>query len=562
MIEKEIGATLSATNDGNSPLREALVRGEVWLWFLAMVVACLLVMRGVEGKLYNDSYQYLSMAHNLRARGEIATSIIEFDTERSRGRIPAPATTVAPGYPVAICAVEWLRLSPEKAGLLVSLVSMAAVVPLLWLGSGLLAATRNMQRAVALCWVINAVAITIATSVISEGLFILLSLGGVVLLLYYEKSGEGNRFVVPLGMALIGLSYWVRYAGVLLVAGLCVYTAWRVLFRRGQVILWISSLAVCLGIVACGMFRNLVISGTWRGGNDLVVHTPASKVLHDTASIGYHLFFGLSRPHLGIGIVISVMTAMAIGFVLREGAAKAAARLCSDPVVLLLLVLVGGYVSGMIYLGMTTMIISNYSPRYFLPILPEVFLLGAAVAAALWRLQTNARKRRMTVMLASVALCAYAGENIRDLQRYKYNPGHVMVARYFQEPLQESKPLADWVESHIPPESVVLATDGQASAYALKRKVISLVSPAMSHGKWDEQEVRRTMAAFHARYLIIYPGMPDDLAPEQRDSAFLHSLAQGEHPSWLVMAARNSHVAILEDIEESRENSRLSSVGR
>ena len=39
----------------------ALGRYEVWLWTLAMLLICLLADRGVGGKLFNDSYQYLSM---------------------------------------------------------------------------------------------------------------------------------------------------------------------------------------------------------------------------------------------------------------------------------------------------------------------------------------------------------------------------------------------------------------------------------------------------------------------------------------------------------------------
>jgi len=543
--------------------REALESYEVWLWLLLMVLTCLpTVHRAGGGKLFNDSYQYLSMAQNLRARGEIATSIIEFDTERSSGRIPAPATTVAPGYPVAIRAVEWAGFTTERAGLLVSLVGMAAALPLLWWGAGLLGAARNGQRAVVLCWAVNSGVVGFATSVLSEGLFILLSLGGVVLLLYYEKAGEDSRKIALVaGMALIGLSYCVRYAGILVVAPVCLYTAWRVLFRRERIMLWISSLAVCLAIVACGMIRNAMIAGTWRGGNDLVVHTRLSKVLHDTASIGYHLFFGFSSTHLGIGAVIAVLAVLAIGILMRGSAAKCAIREF-DPATLLLLMVVGGYVAGMIYLGMTTMIIFNFSPRYFLPILPELLLLGAAGAATAWHLQTDLRKRRAIGVLAVIALCAYAGENIRDLQRYDVHPEHLLVAGYYQEATPEGRPLADWVEKNIPTNSVVLATDGQASAYVLHRLTISLVSPQMSHGKWDENEVRQTMAAFHARYLIAYPRASDESAPEQRESAFLHSLAQGEHPYWLVVATRTSDVVIFEDTDEGQEAGRLSSQSR
>jgi hypothetical protein len=540
---------MTTSLQGSTNTRETLGRYEVWLWISVMVLVCLLSIRGVGGKLANDSYQYLSMAHNLQSRGEIATSIIEFDTERSRERIPAPATTVAPGYPVAIRAVEWTRIRPESAGLLISLISMAAVVPLLWWGAGMLGATRGMQRAAVLIWVINAQVVEHATSVLSEGLFTLLVVGGVVLLICYEKMGESSRpFVVVMGMALIGLSYFVRYAGLLVMAALITYTAWRVLYRRDRIMLWVSSLTACMGIVACGMIRNTVIAGTWRGGNDLVVHTPASKVLHDTVSIGYHLFFGASRPHLGIALVVSAAAMMAIAVILRKNFAKVAAW--PDSVVFLS-ILLGGYTAGMMYLGMTTMIIFNFSARYFLPILPEVILLGAAVMASVWPLETQVRERRALGVLAAIALCAYAGENVREIHKYDYRPEHLMVAAYYTEPTLEGTSLGAWVEKNIPPESVILATDGQASAYAIHRATISLVSPRMSHGKWDENQVRQTISTFHARYLITYPGISDDSAPEQRESTFLHGLMQGERPSWLVLAAQSPHVTIFEDTENT-----------
>jgi hypothetical protein len=512
-----------------------------------MVLVCLLANRGAVGKLYNDSYQYLSMAYNLQTHGEVATSIVEFDTERSRGRIPAPATTVAPGYSVAIRMLSWTQIAPEKTGLLISLLGMAGVVPLLWWSSGLVGATRNMRRAVILIWIINADMVNLATSVISEGLFTFLVLSGVALLLYCVKMGEsGHQIALPIGMALIGLSYWVRYAGLLVVVGLVAYVAWRLIFRRERIMLWFVSLATGLFIVACGMVRNAVIAGTWRGGNDLVVHTPITKVLHDTASIGYHLFFGAS-PHVGIGTVISIASVLVIALLLRRNSGMMG-PVWSDASVLLLL-LVGGYAAAMMYAGMTTMIIFNYSTRYFLPMLPELLLLGVAVAAYVWPLQTDSARRRATIVLGAVALCGYAGQNIREMQRFDYRPEHLLIASYYMEPTQEGTALGDWVARNIPPESVIVATDGQASAYALHRPAISLVSPRMSHGKWDENQVRQTMAAFHARYLITYPGISDESASEQRESEFLHDLVQGEHPAWLVPAAHNSHVAIFEDTE-------------
>ena len=68
----------------------------------AMALLSIVYVHSKGVRLSNDAYQYLSIAENLRTRGKIATSIVHFDTERARGRLPAPETTFPPGYSLAL----------------------------------------------------------------------------------------------------------------------------------------------------------------------------------------------------------------------------------------------------------------------------------------------------------------------------------------------------------------------------------------------------------------------------------------------------------------------------
>jgi hypothetical protein len=197
---------------------------EVCLWMLAMAVLIFLSVNKFGLRFNNDSYQYLSVAENLRTRGEIATSIVEFDPERARGILPAPETTFPAGYPVAINLLAKTGLSPEKAAWLVSMLSMLGVIPLLWWVSGMIGASPNLKRLTVALWCFNAQAIFYACSVATEGLFTVLVLGSVALFVFSEREGkQALRISLPAGMVLIGVAYWVRYAGILILAGIVTY---------------------------------------------------------------------------------------------------------------------------------------------------------------------------------------------------------------------------------------------------------------------------------------------------------------------------------------------------
>ena len=100
---------------------------------LALIVAVVqLPHQGMRPRLENDSFQYLSAASQVRSTGQMATTLVHFDTERKHGVIPAPLTWFPPGYPIAIGAVSTLGLSFETSALLISVACFVLVTAGAW----------------------------------------------------------------------------------------------------------------------------------------------------------------------------------------------------------------------------------------------------------------------------------------------------------------------------------------------------------------------------------------------------------------------------------------------
>jgi hypothetical protein len=512
---------------------------------LAMAVMILLFVHRFEVRFNNDSYQYLSVAENLRTRGEIATSIIEFDPERARGQLPAPETTFPAGYSLAINCLGVTGLSPEKAAWLVSMFSMLGVIPLLWWGAGVAGAPPDLRRLAVMLWAFNAQAILYACSIASEGLFTVLVLGGAALFIFAEcNEGQAARTSLRAGMVLIGLAYWVRYAGILMVAGVLTYAGLLALRRSSRFWSWLLSLPLCLGIVLCGMMRNFWIAGTWKGGNTLAVHKSLTSVLYLFKGVCYHLILGNAKARLLIGGIVLILGFLAIVLTLLAPGYKGIGRILFSNTSMLLAILCSVYCTGIIYLGTRTMI--SFGTRMFVPILPAFVLLCVAVAAKSWQKKIDLKVRRTISWLVVIGTLGYASTNLYSLGQDAQASPHLEISSVLGESAPDGVLLRDWVGINMRTDTPVLSVEGQATGYLLQRPTISMVGRTFSSRKWDEDEVRKTMLDYQVRYLIIYPGIPAPFAPEQEESEFLQQLIAGKHPSWLLPVFRTAHVAIFE----------------
>lgn len=507
-----------------------LKKAEIVAWTLVpfVVLVALLVQRGTL--LSNDSYQYLSVAENLATGHGASTNLPYFDVEISHGVIPAPLTTFPPGYPAAVAFVHALGLRFDLAGGLVSALAIAVTVPLIAfacrpLGIGVIAA-----RLVLFAFVANSFSIRAGASAASDPLFTCLVVATVVLTLLTPRAEGRLRWLFPVAAGLaLGLSYWVRYAALLLLPGLCLAGAARVYFersRRAVVDLALSLVAPAL-LIGAGVYRNIQLTGAWKGGNAKPVHNPIVRVTVTAIRSFEGLFFGEEAPHWTrvAQAVVVVLLGVALALAFRRFARErreSSVRSATPPMGATLLVAIASlYFCGMTYLGVVSVI--SYGTRMFFPMLPLFLLLLALPLAKVRALGGR------DVVLVAIACVAYVVSNASTLRETKAAP-HELVAARLVEPTTSGTTVRAWLESHTERDEGILASNGQATAYALHRPVVSLTDAEYAELPWDAKRVNDVMDRFHLRYIVLYPQVDARVAGVQEESPFLSALVH-ERPA-------------------------------
>jgi hypothetical protein len=547
------------TNDAGLSLgtRPAAVVLEVVAWALLALVGALSVRAYRPTPLLDDSYQYLNVAEHF-ARGQgLTTSLVHFDAERSHGRIPAPVTTFPPGYPVVLAAVGEGR-DLEAAARLVSCVCYAGTAAFLAWALILTGVTAVLRQVVMLLFATNAVALSFAASVLSEPLYMLLSTGSVVGLIWAEQSAQNglpHRSVIAgavMAYSAAGIAYWVRYAGLFLIVALAGYAVLQLIRQRSRLRGVLLATALIPPALAAGlMLRNVVTVGTWKGGNDMAVHNSVKTVAADYVRAHFHLLLGVHA--VKVEAFAGLLVAGVLGLVLLALAAvsKRGAQPQRTPNAAALLVgfCILIYSAGMFYAGLSTVI--SFGTRMFLPVLP-VYLLLLGMGLHWLTLGWPARSRIVSPMLIAllIATAGYAGVNARDFLEPHTLAPHQILATLYAQPTAGGQPLLEWVDANIRTNDVIVATDGQATGYLLHRPTISMIGAHYSPVRWECEEVKKQMQRFTSSYAIVYkPPSTPSLTPSDGflldESRFVAAAAMGEPPCGFVAAAENSAVRIL-----------------
>lgn len=525
---------------------------EITVWCLLYVATVAGVLYHVGGpRLSDDSYQYLSEAENIQDGHGLKTSVVHFDTERLSGQIPAPLTTFPPGYPLAIAALGETGLSRETAGLILCAASYVFLVPLIFWAASLLQLSAIATRIALLVLLGNAAAGGFATSVATESLFTVFSFGALVCLLQHEigKKGTGAALV---GNFLIGCAFWVRYAGLFLFAAAGVYLVWQAMIRRDRRSLIAAAyLALPAAIIGCLLVRNTELTGSWKGGNTKVVSHAFAGVLKLFVTSTYHLFFGEGVPTrlgpaqvvLGLGFILLLVTA--VRTVASTDIRSAMGKLFAPPALLLVYVTV--YNACMIYLGVSTVI--SFGSRMFYPLLPVYFLLCGFFLTRIEGLSHVRMRSLAWTTCVVIVIGSYWAINLQCVMAQRLSSPDQAVEASFAMPNATGRSLSSWFQKNVPPDAVLVATNGQATAYVLRRKTVSLASSLFSDQQWDEAQVRTVMQRYKANYLVLYPGMDTTVEPVQEESTFLTALIQGRAPQWLQLASRNSQVMVFRRLE-------------
>jgi hypothetical protein len=533
------------------PFYSSLSFTEIALWCLLYitVLAGILYHAGGPG-LSDDSYQYLSEAENIDQGHGLTTSIVHFDTERAHGRVPAPLTTFPPGYSLAIAAISRTGLASETAGLLLSVASLILLVPLIACAAAMLELNLMATR-VALVLLLGSFAAGLyATAVATESLFTALALAALVCLLLHERAIAGTPAAVA-GNLLVGCACWVRYAGLFLFIAVGTYLVWQAFRRRDRrAVTAAACLVLPAALISSLLLRNVSLTGSWKGGNTKAVTHPLAAVLKQFGVSTYHLFFGEGVPTrlsalqvtlcLGL-ILLSVLLFVNVARV-RSSSGIHTALGSAFPHAGLLLVYVVVYNAGMLYLGMFSVI--SFGSRMFYPLLP-VYLLLSGVVFTRVQASTSARSTPLAwTVCAAIIVGSYWGINLENTIAHRAVSPDRLVASSFALPSETGGTLRSWFDANVPVSATVVATNGQATAYALKRKIVSLVGSNFSEQRWGEEELRTLMQQYDADFLILYPHIDPMIEPVQQESPFLRALIAGQRPQWLQLAAENSQVMI------------------
>jgi hypothetical protein len=361
-------------------------------------------------------------------------------------------------------------------------------------------------------------------------------------LIVRDLSGRAGPLVLPCLGLIAGAAYWIRYAGLFLIPAVGLYLVWRFLRTRESRWPALFALVIETTLTIGLMARNIVYAGSWRGGFDSGVRRPVRLAAVETFKAYYHLVFGdrvVARMDIWLVLfcVSLAATVLLIARAWRRQEWAASPKFVSAAVAWVLFILVV-YVAGVTLTFLTT--IAADLTRYTRPVYPLALVLASVlISPALRGWQVIA-----VVALVGSILAIHS----RSLAVQPPAPMQELTRDALSHDLEPGVAASSWLLSHVPPGTVLVAADGQAVQYLLRRDVVSLIDPRWTSRRMDQPGVKALMTRFGARYLLLFPGLSPDVVPEQANFPFLSDLAAGAGPTpdWLTQIERNSEVAIYE----------------
>lgn len=515
------------------------------VWFslslLIGVLTLLVYSRQVSApELANDSYQYLDAASHLAATGCLCTDVAHFDEQVRWGRMPIPFTHFGPGYPVAIAALQVLGLPGDKAGFFLSAASYLLVICFIWVICLYLQLQPWCIGFISLLWSLNPVAVNLAVVVGADSLFTAVFMALCALVAYDIRHLARSRpFALLLMGALAGAAYWLRQPGLFLVPPLCLYLLWRSFIKAGSRLLAAASLLIAFAFIIPVILHNIIYAHSWNSGFANGRHTPWKEVVSDTLKAPYHIIFGFAAPArlnlwtalfaLGAAIFIwRVVTNLLHSP--RFSHLPAISRTIFD----WLLVFGACFASCILVAEFATYAAEEV--RYNFPVLPIVLI----ACAVLFQIASD-RIGRAAAVLCVVAVSVIDGQSLAV--KHSADQSSLPIDLLEQQ-LSTGQSMQAFLKRTLPPGSVLVATEGQAVYYLLKRPVVSIIEPQYSLHTWSEADVHSVMRSFGAQYFLVFPGAGKIRAPEQQSSPFLLALTDGAPPSWLHVAARTPGVIL------------------
>jgi hypothetical protein len=487
----------------------------------------------------NDGYQYLDAASSLAAGQCLCTRVALFDEQVAYGHFPIPFTHFAPGYPILIAAVSRAGIGPATAGYMLSALGFLVSLWLLQEIALGLGARQWLAYGFSLVWLIDPTALLYASTVGTESLFTALLLA-LVALIVRDARVPGPSRALPLWIGMIaGSSYAIRYPGLFLAAAAIVYLAvrfWRVPHNRVRSA---AGLALTVVIVGSVQIRNMIYTGSWRGGFSAGGRHAARTVLADSARAFFHLIVGdRVALHAILPLLAGFAASAAIVLFLAATGRKTnphGAEVASKP--LWWAVFIGlTYVGGVVAAALTT--IAADFPRYYFPVYPLLLAFAAVLCSVA---SGGFRGIAVALLLASLI-----GLQTRNLFIRPPQPDWVLARSLLAEETAPGVPLLEWLREHIRPDESIVAAEGQALYYLLGRPVVAVIGASDTSRSTSEDGFHTKMRQFRSEYMVLFPGAPAERVSEQNSYQFLRDLASGIAPAWLIPVTRSRDAVVYE----------------
>jgi hypothetical protein len=490
-----------------------------------------------------DSAQYLSMAKNVMAGHGVATSLVWTEEHHRLGGMPVPQTNLPPGYPILIVLVSQLGVDPLRAAFLVSLVCFS-VVPLV-LYRILRAGGRPAVQSVVVSgtWLVLPIVWANVLACLSEMSYTLLTLLSLACVGQSERRPTNRNAWLLLAGTLAGLSFTVRYAGIIYITSLGALFLLRAAGRRD--VRSIRELVLVGGpptaFVLALFVRNYRLAGTFAGGVLMDESNSTGAVLY---SMYWALseVFGYSKTGLLRGdpvewflvlFVVSALGCLAAGLRLTVNWRALRAAGTDTHGVLSSIYVVGSLVVVVITAKAHTA--GTVDARYLLPLIPFALLLVPygqnliRCASPSRRQQTMAAALRWGVLAVFVAGQVSVVGDFLDMRR---TSGYRQIDRALHQAFGPAT-LRDFLNQRITVNAPLLGNSPQLIGAVLGKPVVGLPGPWYTRTVWTEDEARRVVARYGVAYVVFFPDLFDLSQPDVANQIFFRDLKQGRVPRWL-----------------------------
>jgi dolichyl-phosphate-mannose-protein mannosyltransferase len=490
-----------------------------------------------------DSAQYLSMAKNVMAGHGVATSLVWTEEHHRLGGMPVPQTNLPPGYPILIVLVSQLGVDPLRAAFLVSLVCFS-IVPLV-LYRILRAGGRPAVQSVVVSgtWLVLPIVWANVLACLSEMSYTLLTLLSLACVGQSERRPTNRNAWLLLAGTLAGLSFTVRYAGIIYITSLGALFLLRAAGRRD--VRSIRELVLVGGpptaFVLALFVRNYRLAGTFAGGVLMDESNSTGAVLY---SMYWALseVFGYSKTGLLRGdpvewflvlFVVSALGCLAAGLRLTVNWRALRAAGTDTHGVLSSIYVVGSLVVVVITAKAHTA--GTVDARYLLPLIPFALLLVPygqnliRCASPSRRQQTMAAALRWGVLAVFVAGQVSVVGDFLDMRR---TSGYRQIDRALHQAFGPAT-LRDFLNQRITVNAPLLGNSPQLIGAVLGKPVVGLPGPWYTRTVWTEDEARRVVARYGVAYVVFFPDLFDLSQPDVANQIFFRDLKQGRVPRWL-----------------------------